>query len=87
MSGRDEHPTEKHSLAELHGLGSWAVAIAALDALGPDWVPLLRQAVFARIRELTFGAENLRTAPHIVDQLDALTRALRHLERQPPVPL
>lgn len=75
----DQHPTERLQLAELHGLGSWPLAVAALDAIGPQWVARLRRAILAEIRAITFRMEDDVYPPSLHDQLDHCMRALRHL--------
>lgn len=82
VSHRDQHPTARIQLAELHGLGTWPVALAALDALGPDWLLIFRRGVLAEIRAVTMMMEPEVYQPELVDRLDRLVRALRHLPHE-----
>ena len=59
-------------------LGSWPVAIAALEAIGPEWLLLFKQAVLIRIREITFLMEAPVFNPKLYDELDRAQRVLRH---------
>lgn len=75
----DQHKTERLQLAELHALGSWPVAVAALESVGPEWVLAFRRGVLAEIRQLTFLLEPETYEPALLDRLDRFVKALRHL--------
>lgn len=83
MSTRDRHPTERMQLTELHGLGTWPVAVAALDAVGPGWLLIFRRAVLAEIRAITILMESESYEPSLIDRLDHMTHVLRHLGHEP----
>jgi hypothetical protein len=83
VSDRDRHPTERLQLTELHQLGTWPVAMAALDALHPELILLLRRGVLREIRKLTRAMSKPSYQPELVDRLDWLGRALRHLGHAP----
>lgn len=80
MSDRDRHPTERLQLAEIHGgIGTWPIAVAALDALGPEYLLVFRRGVLAEIRTITMLMEAETYEPALLDRLDRLAKALRHL--------
>lgn len=81
----DDKPTARMTRAEIHGLGSWAVAVEALRALGPEWVPLLRATVLAKLREVTFAMELADYPSTLDEQFASLCRALKYL-RPPTAP-
>lgn len=82
----DHHPTEKLTMVELHGLGSWELVVAALDAVSDDGVPIFRRALLQEIRSITFEMEMVDHAPAQTARMKRLVAAVEHLDiaRVPP---
>lgn len=76
----DQHPTEKLTMTELHGLGSWELVVAALDAVSDDGVPLLRRGILQEIRSITFQIELVDCAPAQNARLSRLCAVLCYLD-------
>lgn len=79
MTG-DQRPTRRLTLAEIHGLGSWPIAIAALDAISPEWIPILRRGILFEIRRCVYAMEADLYPPELVERLERYVQALRQLE-------